>query len=118
MKWSLLFNVWIGLIGYTHCSLIDLRRSVDILDEQLYDLLVQRMHICRRIGRMKSRGKIHVASREDEIVERLQEKNELNPRFVKVLWSQIFQESCHLQQRDQLLDRQQLHLICFLAQES
>ena len=53
-----------------------LRNKIDLLDEQMLDLLVQRFSFSREIGEIKVSGGINVGdpNREQEIIDRLAEK--------------------------------------------
>ena len=55
-----------------------LRDKIDLLDEQMLDLLVQRFSVSRKIGEIKASGGINVGdpNREQEIIDRLAEKLE------------------------------------------
>ena len=55
-----------------------LRNKIDLLDEQMLDLLVQRFSVSREIGEIKASGGINVGdpNREQEIIDRLAEKLE------------------------------------------
>ncbi len=55
-----------------------LRDKIDLLDEQMLDLLVQRFSVSREIGDIKASGGINVGdpNREQEIIDRLAEKLE------------------------------------------
>ena len=55
-----------------------LRDKIDLLDEQMLDLLVQRFSVSREIGKIKASGGINVGdpNREQEIIDRLAEKLE------------------------------------------
>ena len=50
-----------------------LRDKIDLLDEQMLDLLVQRFSVSREIGEIKASGGINVGdpNREQEIIDRL-----------------------------------------------
>jgi len=52
-----------------------LRDKIDLLDEQMLDLLVQRFSVSREIGEIKASGGINVGdpNREQEIIDRLAE---------------------------------------------
>ena len=55
-----------------------LRNKIDLLDEQMLDLLVQRFSVSREIGEIKASGGINIGdrNREQEIIDRLAEKLE------------------------------------------
>ena len=55
-----------------------LRNKIDLLDEQMLDLLVQRFSVSRDIGKIKTSGGINIGdpNREQEIIDRLAGKLE------------------------------------------
>ena len=74
------------------------RRHIDILDEQILELLAQRMEVVREIGRIKRAQNISLLQpdRWNKVYNRaidFAKQNRLNPEFIKSVFSAIHEES-------------------------
>ena len=80
-----------------------LRDKIDLLDEQMLDLLVQRFSVSRDIGEIKASGGINVGdpNREQEIIDRLAEKLEgkLKRNDIAAIFGPIYHISKKLQKK-------------------
>jgi chorismate mutase len=80
-----------------------LRDKIDLLDEQMLDLLVQRFSISRKIGEIKASCGINVGdpNREQEIIDHLAEKLEgkLERNDIAAIFGHIYQISKKLQKK-------------------
>ena len=58
-------------------DLTDLRREIDLVDEEMLTLFLKRMAICKQIGEEKKRlnKPVYNQAREEEILARVQEKS-------------------------------------------
>jgi chorismate mutase-like protein len=83
------------------------RSRVNTLDENLLDLLGERLDICREVARYKRAEKIPMmqSARVQEVKERCAQlgiKRRLDPGFVKQLYTLIIEESCRIE--DEIID--------------
>lgn len=83
-------------------TLTELRRQIDGIDNQLLDLLAERMRISREIGAYKKEQNMPVlqAQRYDEILQKRMSQAEvlgINPEFVKNVLQAIHEESVQQQ---------------------
>ncbi len=82
----------------------ELRKKIDAIDDQLLKLFNERAKLAKEIGlTKKSLGlPIHVPSREQEILERLQRDNPgpISPEALKQLYQQLFEESKRLEREE------------------
>ena len=80
-----------------------LRNKIDLLDEQMLDLLVQRFSVSREIGDIKASNGINVGdpNREQEIIDRLAEKLEgkLERNDIAAIFGPIYHISKKLQKK-------------------
>ena len=80
-----------------------LRIKIDLLDEQMLDLLVQRFSVSREIGKIKASGDINVGdpNREQEIIDRLAEKLEgkLERNDIAAIFGPIYHITKKLQKK-------------------
>ena len=80
-----------------------LRDKIDLLDEQMLDLLVQRFSVSREIGKIKASGDINVGdpNREQEIIDHLAEKLEgkLERNDIAAIFGPIYHISKKLQKK-------------------
>ena len=80
-----------------------LRNKIDLLDEQMLDLLVQRFSVSREIGEIKASGGINIGdpNREQEIIDRLAEKLEgkLEKNDIAAIFGPIYHISKKLQKK-------------------
>ena len=80
-----------------------LRDKIDLLDEQMLDLLVQRFSVSRKIGEIKASGGINVGdpNREQEIIDRLANKlkGKLDKDDIAAIFGPIYHISKKLQKK-------------------
>ena len=80
-----------------------LRNKIDLLDEQMLDLLVQRFSVSREIGEIKASGGINIGdrNRQQEIIDRLAEKLEgkLERNDIAAIFGPIYHISKKLQNK-------------------
>jgi len=80
-----------------------LRNKIDLLDEQMLDLLVQRFSVSRDIGKIKTSGGINIGdpNREQEIIDRLAEKLEgkMERNDIAAIFGPIYHISKKLQKK-------------------
>lgn len=79
-----------------------LRREIDELDESLWNLIVQRMHVSRRIGEAKKEAGIPILRREryeELLTKRLEwaKEHDLDPVAVRTIMDAMHEESCRWQ---------------------
>ncbi len=84
-------------------KIIVLRNKIDLLDEQMLDLLVQRFSVSREIGEIKASGGINIGdpNREQEIIDRLAEKLEdkMERNDIAAIFGPIYHISKKLQKK-------------------
>ena len=82
-------------------TLESLRNNIDALDDQLLDLLNQRMELVRRVGELKrsTNTVIYRPEREKQILDRLHEQNGglLNRQAIEAIFLEIFAVSRNLE---------------------
>ncbi|MBD2704558.1 prephenate dehydratase [Spirosoma sp. BT702] len=82
-------------------SLESLRNQIDTLDDQLLNLLNQRMELVRRVGELKrsTNAVIYRPEREKQILDRLHEQNNglLNREAIEAIFLEIFAVSRNLE---------------------
>ena len=80
-----------------------LRDKIDLLDEQMLDLLVQRFSVSREIGDIKASGGINIGdpNREQEIIDHLAEKLEgkMERNDIAAIFGPIYRISKNLQKK-------------------
>jgi chorismate mutase/prephenate dehydratase len=79
-------------------ELVNLRKIIDLLDDEILGLIAERQEVAVRIGRVKSRQKIAVVDlKREEILKRhheeLGKKYNLSSEFVTRLFEIILEES-------------------------
>lgn len=79
------------------------RARIDALDDQIIDLLAQRMDIVREVGEVKARGNIATvqSDRVVEVRERCAERGAklgLNPGMVRKIYTTIIDEAHEMEQ--------------------
>jgi len=84
--------------SYSKDKLREYRRHIDIIDEQLLELLAERMQVVRKIGDLKRRQNISLLQpdRWNQVFERALDfgrKNRLSEDFIKALFTAIHEES-------------------------
>jgi chorismate mutase len=82
----------------------DLREQINSIDDELLKLFNERARLALEIGKMKrTLGlPIHIPSREEQIITRLQQENPgpLPPTSIVRLYQQVIQESRKLEEED------------------
>mgnify|MGYP003562796624 CR=1 FL=1 len=82
-------------------TLEDLRKEIDQLDNQLLEILNQRMEVVRRVGKLKrsNNSVIYRPEREKSIIERLDKRNKglLNKAAIEAIFLEIFAISRNLE---------------------
>ncbi|MDO8511324.1 MAG: chorismate mutase [Nanoarchaeota archaeon] len=85
-------------------SLQEYRKKIDALDEQLLELVVKRLEICKEIAKYKLENKLPVQDQErekiilQERIEAFQEKGFDDETFIKELFEIIIKKSKDIQQ--------------------
>jgi len=76
-----------------------IRKNIDFLDDQIYHYLYLRLKLVKEIGHLKeSPDTIFDSRREKEILQRLQEKNQIeDEKFIEAIWFPIFHKSKQIQ---------------------
>ncbi len=79
-------------------ELEELRRKIDMLDDRLSEVLKRRLELTKEIKICKKKNKISIRDldREEKIVGRMI-KNGVPERFVRKIYSTIFEESLRIQ---------------------
>ena len=88
----------------------DFRRKIDRLDDQLIDIIVERLSLTLDIGEIKEEINLNITdnNREQEIINRMTQrlKGRLNPKEIEKIFNLIFQISKKLQKKNSFaLDR-------------
>ena len=81
-------------------SLDELRKKIDEIDDQISDLYVKRMEICKQIGIEKANqgSAVNVSDREKAVVNRITDgKPEEMKRYLKLLYDTVFFQSKNYQ---------------------
>lgn len=82
-------------------ELVDIRKSIDKIDDQILQLLVNRMNLVDEIGKLKrdSNTAIYHPDREKEIIERLSQQNtgRLSKSAIEAIYLEIFGVSRNLE---------------------
>ena len=81
-------------------SLDELRKQIDEIDDQISDLYVKRMEICKQVGIEKAnQGKaVNVSEREKAVVNRITaDKSDEMKRYLKLLYDTVFFQSKNYQ---------------------
>ena len=83
-------------------KLIELRKEIDAVDNQIKELLIKRMDICLDIAAYKKRHNLCVKDekREENILKNLS-KNEKYSNLVFCIWKPIMEYSKNLQEQSQ-----------------
>lgn len=80
-------------------DLAALRRAIDALDDQLADLLAQRLEVARALGALKPvLGRD--PTREAEIMARLAARGPLSPEHISLIWQAFFAASDQVQREN------------------
>ncbi len=80
------------------------REKIDALDDQIVDLLVERIEIIQEVAKVKGANDIPavLADRVNEVIERCSARansKKLDADFVRRLYTDIVQYSCNLESR-------------------
>lgn len=78
-------------------NLMIIRRNINHVDDQIYDLLYKRKELATFAMHYKTT--IYDERREKEIIERLKKKNLLPEEFVDAIWQPIFNYSKSIQSK-------------------
>ena len=95
-------------------KLSDFRSRLNTLDENLLDLLGERYDICREVAKYKKAESIPMmqSARVREVKERCAQlgiQRQLDPGFVKKLYTLIIDESCRIE--DEIIDAHEEQII-------
>ena len=76
-----------------------LRLEINNIDNNIMDLLSQRMEVSIKVGEYKRKNnmKVYDATREKKLIERLINYNNLDEEFIKELWNTIMKYSKEIQ---------------------
>ena len=76
-----------------------LRLEINNIDNNIMDLLYQRMEVSIKVGEYKRKNnmKVYDATREKKLIERLINYNNLDEEFIKELWNTIMKYSKGIQ---------------------
>lgn len=85
------------------------REAIDALDDQIVDLLAERVKIVKEVGQLKAEKGIDAVlkDRVDEVRERCARRAEeqgLDPDLIRDLYSKLIEYSCELE--DELISRE------------
>ncbi len=88
----------------------DFREKIDRLDDQLIDIIVERLSLTLDIGEIKEEINLNITdnNREQEIINRMTQRlnGRLNPKEIEKIFNLIFQISKKLQKKNSFaLDR-------------
>ena len=88
----------------------DFREKIDRLDDQLIDIIVERLSLTLDIGEIKEAINLNITdnNREQEIINRMTQRlnGRLNPKEIEKIFNLIFQISKKLQKKNSFaLDR-------------
>jgi chorismate mutase len=98
---------WVGVLRVEECTdsmdnIDDLRERINSIDDTLLQLFNERARLALEIGKMKKNLglPIHIPSREDQIITRVQRENPgpLPPTSIMRLYQQVIQESRQLEE--------------------
>lgn len=70
----------------------DIRAQIDVIDDQLVDLFLKRLQLCKQIGELKRKKNMPVFNqlREEEILHRVAKASSSKAKYVKQLFCEIF----------------------------
>lgn len=76
-------------------ELVELRKKIDIIDQNLLSLITERIAVMKQVGAVKKHaGKpIRDMRREDEKIAMLLTQSSLPPQLVKQIWGVFFESS-------------------------
>ena len=81
----------------------DFREKIDRLDDQLIDIIVERLSLTLDIGEIKKEINLNITdnNREQEIINRMTQrlKGRLNPKEIEKIFNLIFQISKKIQKK-------------------
>ena len=82
-------------------NIANLRKKIDTLDNEISKLLIQRLHICKQVGEIKTQHKENYKDqqRENDIINRLTQLTSCqhNEKALINIFKSIFTESLELQ---------------------
>jgi chorismate mutase len=83
----------------------EVRRKIDAIDKKLIVLLAERAELSVQLGKIKKQKGLPVSDkkRETEIIEKIRKlakKHDLNPLFIKKLYTDIIKESKRIQSHE------------------
>lgn len=79
-----------------------IRKSIDIIDDQIHDLICTRLYFAEQLKGKKPT--IRDPPREVSIIARLKQKEKLEPTMIKNIWKTLFEESYRVQKLDDTED--------------
>lgn len=70
----------------------EVRAQIDDIDNQLVDLFLQRLQLCRIVGDLKRKKNMPIFNqlREQEILNKLSKKDPANSQYLRQLYHEIF----------------------------
>ena len=76
-------------------NLEQMRMQIDVIDDKILQLLEQRMDIAKMIGYKKKINNTNILcqDRENEILNKLDKKSNLDKIFIKTIWREIMNYS-------------------------
>jgi chorismate mutase len=80
-------------------KILQLRKEIDDIDNQIIDLLIKRINICKLVGVVKQNNSINIEhpNRENEILQRLNNKSSLPAELINSIYQEIFNISKNIQ---------------------
>lgn len=90
--------------GNPKADIGELRKSIDVIDKKILDLINQRLSLAKQIGDLKKQGGIQIldSGREKEILKRLLEKNNgpIGADGLRKIFNAIIAEGRNVQSTD------------------
>lgn len=70
-----------------------IRKSIDSIDDEILNLFLKRLELCKEIGKLKKDEKLPVfdSKRENEILSKVKEKSGKGFKYTKGLFLKIFE---------------------------
>lgn len=83
-------------------GLEEIRKEIDLLDDELVDVLGKRMELVKQVAAVKAKGGIPIRQikREEELLARQRQaarKHELGEEFIEKIFRVVLDESCRIQ---------------------
>lgn len=91
-----------GFLVHNTVKIQIIRKSIDIIDDQIHDLICARLYCAEQLKGRKPT--IRDPIREVSIISRLKDKEKLDPTMIKNIWKTLFQESYRVQKSDDFLE--------------